>query len=623
VIVEGRVKTPGFDAARAAAKKFVTLDIRSHRQNALPMEPRGAHAAFDAVTGRVTLTLSTQMPHLMRTAIADLIGMPESELRVIAPDVGGGFGQKMSLAPEFVLLTFLARKLRTSIAWSEDRRENLMACFHSRDQYVTIEGAFDGNGKLLALSTDVLANVGAYSCFPTTCAVEPLMAMAEMPGPYDVRDYACVARGVVTNTCPMAPYRGVSRPVVTFSLERLMDKAAAAFALDPVEMRRRNLIRNFPYTSATGLIFDEASYIETMDVAVKALNVPAFRARQSRERNNGRFLGLGLATFSERTGYGTPAFAARGMEITPGWETVELAMDPSGFVEARIGASPHGQGLRTTLAQIIADELGTVPDRVKVIHGDTDRTPYGFGTFASRSLVIAGGASLIAARKLRAKLVKIAGHLLEASADDIALKDGVATVAGTDRALPIATVARAAYHQVHRFGGDIGPGLAESGTYDPPGTFSNACHAAIVEVDIETGAVAIEKFVVAEDAGRLINPMIVDGQIHGGVAQGIANALLEEIVYDETGNILTTSLADYLPPTAREIPPIEIHHLETLTEASITKAKGLGEGGTIGAPAAVVNAINDALSPFGVSIDEFPATPQRIRAALKAAERSA
>jgi carbon-monoxide dehydrogenase large subunit len=623
VIVEGRVKTPGFDAARAAAKKIVTVNVRSHRQNALPMEPRGAHAAFDAATGRVTLTLSTQMPHLMRTAIADLIGMPESELRVIAPDVGGGFGQKMSLAPEFVLLTILARKLRTTIAWSEDRRENLMACFHSRDQYVTLEGAFDGDGKLLALSTDVLANVGAYSCFPTTCAVEPLMAMAEMPGPYDLRDYACVARGVVTNTCPMAPYRGVSRPVVTFSLERLMDKAAAAFSLDPIEIRRRNLIRSFPYTSATGLVFDEATYVETMDIAVKALDVPAFRARQSRERGNGRFLGLGLATFSERTGYGTPAFAARGMEITPGWETVELAMDPSGFVEARIGASPHGQGLRTTLAQIVADELGIVPDRVRVVHGDTDRTPYGFGTFASRSLVIAGGASLLAARKLRAKLVKIAGHLLEASTDDIVLRDGVATVAGTDRTLPIATLARAAYHQVHRLGDDIGPGLAESGTYDPPGTFSNACHAAIVEVDIETGAVKIEKFVVAEDAGRLINPMIADGQIHGGVAQGIGNALLEEIVYDETGNILTTSLADYLPPTAHEIPPIEIHHLETLTEASITKAKGLGEGGAIGAPAAVVNAINDALSPFGVSIDEFPATPQRIRAALKAAEKRA
>jgi carbon-monoxide dehydrogenase large subunit len=621
VIVEGRVKTPSFDAARAAAKKIVGLNVRSYRQNALPMEPRGAHAAYDAASGRVTLTCSTQMPHLMRTAIADLIGVPESELRVIAPDVGGGFGQKMSLAPEFVVLVFLARKLRTSIAWSEDRRENLMACFHSRDQYVAIEGAFDADGKLLALSTDVLANVGAYSCFPTTCAVEPLMAMAEMPGPYDVRDYACVARGVVTHTCPMAPYRGVSRPVATFSLERLMDKAASAFGLDPIEIRRRNLIRSFPYTSVTGLVFDEASYVETMDLAVKALDVPAFRARQQKERKHGRFLGLGWATFSERTGYGTPAFAARGMEITPGWETVELAMDPSGFVEARIGASPHGQGLRTTLSQIVADELGIAPEQVRVIHGDTDRTPYGFGTFASRSLVIAGGASLIAARKLKAKLVKIAGHLLEASEGDIVIENGFAGVTGTDRVLPIATLARTAYHQFHRFGGDLAPGLAESGTYDPAGTFSNACHAAIVEVDIETGAVTIEKFVVAEDAGRLINPMIVDGQIHGGVAQGIANALYEEIIYDETGNILTTSLADYLPPTAHEIPPIEIYHLETLTEASITKAKGLGEGGTIGAPAAVINAVNDALSPFGVSIDEFPATPQRIRAALKAAEQ--
>jgi carbon-monoxide dehydrogenase large subunit len=544
-------------------------------------------------------------------------------LRVIAPDVGGGFGQKMSLAPEFVVLVFLARKLRSSLAWSEDRRENLMACFHSRDQYVTIEGAFDAGGKLLALSGDVLANVGAYSCFPTTCAVEPLMAMAEMPGPYDVREYACVARGVVTNTCPMAPYRGVSRPVVTLSLERLMDKAAAAVGLDPIEIRRRNLIRSFPYTSATGLVFDEATYVETMNVAVKAIDPPAFRARQREERAKGRYLGLGFATFSERTGYGTPAFAARGMEITPGWETVEVAMDPSGFVEARIGASPHGQGLRTTLAQIIADELAITPDQIKIIHGDTDRTPYGFGTFASRSLVIAGGASLIAARKVRAKLIKIAGHLLEASTGDIVLENGIAKVAGTDRAMPITTLARAAYHQAHRFGGDIGPGLAESGTYDPAGTFSNACHAAVVEVDIETGAVVIERFVVAEDAGRVINPMIADGQIHGGVAQGIANALLEEIIYDETGNILTTSLADYLPPTAHEIPPIEIHHLETLTEASITKAKGLGEGGTIGAPAAVINAINDALMPFGVSIDEMPATPQRIRAALKAAEKRA
>jgi aerobic carbon-monoxide dehydrogenase large subunit len=411
----------------------------------------------------------------------------------------------------------------------------------------------------------------------------------------------------------------VSRPVITFAMERLMDTAAAAFEIDPVAIRRRNLIRTFPYTSATGLVFDEASYVETMDTAVDAIDIPAFRVRQGKARGAGRHLGLGMSTFSERTGYGTPAFAARGMAVTPGWETVDLAMDPSGFVEARIGASPHGQGLRTTLAQIIADELGVTPDRVKIIHGDTDRTPYGWGTFASRSLVIAGGASLLAARKVSAKLRVMAGHLLEAAADDIVLEHGCARVTGTDRTIAIAVLARAAYHQAQRFGGELTPGLNESATYDPPGTFSNACHIAIVEVDVETGKVAIEKFVVAEDAGRLINPMIVDGQIHGGVAQGLANALLEEIVYDETGNILTATLADYLLPTAHEMPPIHIHHRETLTSASVTKAKGLGEGGAIGAPAAIVNAVNDALAPFGVSIDEFPATPQRIRAALRAA----
>ena len=620
VVVDGRMKTAGCDAAFAAAHRRVRVDIRSRRQNASPLEARAAHAAWDAASGRVTLTCTTQTPHMMRTVIADLIGMPESDLRVVAPDVGGGFGQKMSLPPEFVVVTWLARKLRTSVAWVEDRRENLVACFHSRDQHISLEGAFDTDARLIALSADVVANVGAYSCYPTTCGVEPLMAMAEMPGPYTVRDYACVSRGVITNTCPMAPYRGVSRPVITFTIERLMDKAAAAFGLDPVEIRRRNLVQSFPHTSATGLVFDEASYVQTMEAAVEAADLPAFRARQAAARREGRYLGLGLATFSERTGYGTPAFAARGMEVTPGWETVEITMDPSGFIEARIGASPHGQGLRTTLAQIIADEVGTSPDRIKVVHGDTDRTPYGWGTFASRSLVIAGGASLLAARKVRAKLAKMAGLLLEASADDIVIEGGVARVAGTDRVITLETLARAAYHQTHRFKGEIAPGIAESATYDPPGTFSNACHLAVVEVDIETGGVKVEKFIVAEDAGRLINPMIVDGQIHGGVMQGIANALLEEIIYDETGNILTASLADFLPPTVTETPPIEIRHFETLTEASVTRAKGLGEGGAIGPPAAIVNAINDALAPFGISIDELPATPQRIRAALRTAQ---
>jgi len=615
-VVDGRFKTAGYDPAAANAHRSIECTIRSRRQSALPLEPRAAHAAWDRTSGRLTLTCTTQMPHAMRTIISELLGLPEFDLRVIAPDVGGAFGQKMSLAPEFVLIAWLARTLGTSVGWVEDRRENLMAGFHSRDQHVTLEGAFDADAKLLALKADIIANVGAYSCYPTTCGVEPLMALAEMPGPYALREYACVARGVLTHTCPMAPYRGVSRPVITLALERMMDQAAAAFGLDPVEIRRRNLIKTFPYTSATGLVFDEASYVETMEAAIKAVDIPAFRARQTDARAQGRYLGLGFATFSERTGYGTPAFAARGMEVTLGWETVQIVMDPSGLIEARIGASPHGQGLRTTLAQIIADELATSPDRIKVVHGDTDRTPYGWGTFASRSLVIAGGASLLAAQKVRTKLRRMASALLEAAADDIVLEASSARVVGTDRAISFEALARAAYHEIHRFKGEVEPGIAESATYDPAGTFSNACHAAIVEVDIETGRVMLERFIVAEDAGRLINPMIADGQIHGGVGQGIANALFEEVMYDETGNVLTASLADYIVPGASDVVPIEIHHRETMTEASITKAKGLGEGGAIGAPAAIVNAINDALTPFGIAINEIPATPARIRAAL-------
>ncbi|WP_445487381.1 xanthine dehydrogenase family protein molybdopterin-binding subunit [Rhodopseudomonas sp. RCAM05734] len=617
VVVEGRIATPGFDEVWKAAHTVIRVDARSRRQNATPMEARAGHAAYDLSTGRVTLTCTVQMPHMTRTAIADILGMPESDLRVIAPDVGGGFGQKMSLGPEYVLLVWLARKLRSSVAWTEDRRENLIASFHSRDQHALVEGAFDANGKLLALKGDIVANVGAYSCFPTTCGVEPLMALAELPGPYDVRAYDCRARGVVTHTCPMAPYRGVSRPVITFVLERLMDKAAAFFGCEPTELRRRNLIDKFPYTSATGLVFDDGTYKETMEMAIKAIDLAGFRIRQKAARDSGRYLGIGIATFSERTGYGSPAFAARGMDISPGWETVHLTVDPSGFVEARIGSSPHGQGLRTTLAQVIADQIGVDPGVVKIVHGDTDRIAYGWGTFASRSLVLSGGASMLAAQKVRTKLIKIASHMLEAAPDDIVLKDGAAQVAGTDRSISIAAMARAAYHQTFMFKGEIEPGLSESASYDPPGTFSNACHVAIVEVDIATGKVEMKKFLVAEDAGLIINPMIADGQVQGGVAQGIGNALLEEIIYDETGNILTSTLADFLPPTSHEIPDIELHHIETLTGETITKAKGLGEGGAIGAPAAVISAINDALAPFGVSIDEMPATPQRIRAALR------
>jgi carbon-monoxide dehydrogenase large subunit len=621
VLVEGRIKTPGFDDVMASAAHVVEIELTSRRQNATPLEARGAHAAYDARTGRITLTCSTQSPHVMRTAIAELLRMPEADLRVVAPDVGGGFGQKMMLPPEYAIVVHLCRKLQRSVAWIEDRRENLMASFHARDMRVKLKAGFDADARLIALEGEMASNVGAYSGFPITCGVEALMGMAELPGPYDVQQYACVSRGVATNTCPMAPFRGVSRPVITFAMERLMDTAAARLGIDPIDIRRKNLIAKFPYKSATGLTFDEASYREVMEIAVRELPLAELRKRQQELRGQGRYLGIGFSTFSERTGYGTPAFAARGMESTPGYEIVDIAMDPSGNVTARIGAFPHGQGLKTTLAQIIADEVGVAPDRITVIAGDTDQTPYGWGTFASRSLVISGGACLVGARKLKAKLIKIAAHLMKVKAEDVVIEPGYAKALNTNQSIPIPELARTAYHKAHLLYGVAEAGLTEQGFYDPPGTFSNACHVAVVEVDIETGGVKVERFMVVEDAGRLINPMIVDGQIHGGVTQGIANALLEEIVYDERGNILSATLADFLPPTCAETPPYELHHIETYSDATITQAKGIGEGGAIGAPAAVVNAISDALSPFGVVFYELPVTPQRIRAALRGAEK--
>lgn len=623
VVVTGTIDTGDVDLAFDAATEVVEIDVASGRQSAMPLEARGAVARIDDESGRVTLYASTQMPHVLRTIVADLLGMPESDLRVVAPAVGGAFGQKMALPTEYALVVWAARSLGQSVAWIEDRRENFTASFHARDHRYRLAGAFDAQARLVAVDADLVANVGAYSCYPVTWGVEPLMAAGELPGPYDFQSYRVRSRGVTTNTCPMSPYRGVSRPVLTLAMERLMDIAAERFGIDPIEIRRRNLITSFPYRSATGVIYDEGSYVQSLEHAVEVIDIDAFRRDQREARVEGRYLGVGFAVFSERTGYGTATFAQRAMGVTPGYETVEMSMDPSGGVEVRIGASPHGQGLVTSLSQVVADQLGVHPDSIRVVHSDTDRTPYGWGTFASRSMVISGGASQLAAGKLRDKLHEIAGDILEAAPADIVLVEGRAVVRGTDQGVSIPEIARVAHHQSHRLKPGREPGLRTVSTYDPAGTFSNACHVAVVEVDIETGGVHLARFVVIEDAGLLINPVIVDGQIAGGVTQGIANALFEEIIYDETGNILTTSLLDYLPPTMSEVPRIEIHHLETITDSSITGAKGLGEGGAIGAPAAVLNAISDALRPLGVQVMEMPATPSRVRDSIRKAMEGA
>ncbi len=622
VVLDARFATDGIDEALASADEIVSLTIRSHRQNALPIETRGAVAAHDTARGRTTLTASTQMPHLLRTAVADILDIAESDLRVVAPEVGGAFGQKMCVSREHVALVAAARLLGATIAWIEDRLENFLASWHSRDHHYEVRGGFARDGTLLGLDADLLCNIGAYGNYPVTFGVEPLMALAELPGPYRLSEYRVRSRAVTTNLCPIAPYRGVSRPALTLTMERLMDVAAPRLGLDPLAVRRTNLVREFPHTTPTGLLIDPGTYLESLDVAENFIDLPSLRTEQARARDDGRYIGIGFSVFGERTGYGTPAFAARAMEITPGYETVQLEMNPSGDVTARIGASPHGQGLATSLAQILADELGVDPGRVTIIHGDTAATPYGWGTFASRSIVIAGGAVKLAAEQLRHRIARIAAHQLEAHPDDMVLIEGRAEVAGTGVGVAIADLARTAHHSAHRLPQDVEPGLAVTATYDPTGTFSNACHAAVVEVDSGTGQVTVNRFVVVEDAGLLVNPMIVDGQIHGGVAQGIANALYEELIYDGDGNLLTASLMDYLPPTALEIPDIEITHLATISDSTITGAKGLGEGGTIGAPAAILNAISDALTPLGIEVNEMPATPARLRDLIRQAEQA-
>jgi aerobic carbon-monoxide dehydrogenase large subunit len=615
---------PELEHIFSTAALVLDASFETGRVTAVPMEGRGAVAEWDPREDRLNVFVSTQLPHLVRTTIADVVEIPEHKVRVVAPDVGGGFGLKCVVGREEVLIAALAFRLRRSVKWIEDRQENLTASFHGHEQRYDARAAFDADGTLLGLGVDIFCDVGAYSCFPFSCGVEPLMAATEMPGPYRVPHYRARARAVATNKAPIAPYRGVSRPQITFVMERLMHKAAVRLDLDPVDVRRRNLIASddFPYTGITGLVYDPGSYRESLDLCATKLEQESWKQRQEAARRDGRLLGLGLSCFSERTGYGTPAFAHRKMEITPGFDSAEIRMDPSGSVTVSVGTSGHGQGHRTTLAQIVADELAIDPSYIRVLQGDTDQTPYGWGTFASRSTVIGGGAAKLAAGRLGERLKRIAGHLLEVAPDDIELEAGRLQVRGApDVGLSVSEVARIAHHSAYRL-----PELQEAGMqtragFDPPGTFSNATHGAVVEVSTDTGEVRIDRYVVVEDCGVVINPMIVDGQVRGGVAQGIAAALYEELLYDEDGQLLTATLMDYLVPTAAEIPPIEIHHLETPCAYSETGAKGMGEGGTIGAPAAVANAVADAVAHLGIEIDRIPITPTWLFGEIEAATR--
>ena len=607
------------DGAFAQADGIVRLRTVTHRCAGVPMEGRVSLAEYHPTRGELTLWTATQVPHLVRTGLADALNFPEHKLRVIAPDVGGGFGIKANLFAEDIVLCLLALRLKRPVKWQEDRREHLLASAHARDHIHEIEAAYRRDGTILALKARLLVDIGAYSVWPWTAGIEPGMALGILPGPYRIRNYRCDAFGVATNKCPLGTYRGVARPSACFTIERVVDEVARAAGLDPAEVRRRNLVRRdeFPYTSVTGLVYDSGSFIESLDRALEAADYPALRRWQEAERARGRYIGIGLGTYTEQTAHATAEFVKRGGPVVLGYDSATVRMDPSGKVTVMASMQSHGQGMETSLAQLAADKLGVRLEDVTVLHGDSTLSPYGMGTFASRSAVLCGGAVQLAADEVRGKLLRLASHLLEAPVEDLELADGECRVRGVPaKSMTIRELARIAYHRVEKLPPGESIGLEATRAYDAPpgtGTFTNSAQLAVVEVDPQTGAVRLLRYVIVEDCGRMINPLIVDGQIQGGVAQGIGNGLFEELHYDEKGQPLNTSFLDYLLPGAGDVPGMEIHHLETPSPFTLGGFKGMGEGGAIAPAAVIANAVADALRPLGtIQPNEIPLTPERV-----------
>ena len=615
------------DAAADLAAAHVRVRDRFEmtRKAPLAIEPRSYCAEFESRRDSITLYTSSNIPGIVRDALAESLDLPGSRLRVVAPDVGGSFGSKGSLYPEEILLCVAAKKLRRSLKWTADRLEDISSSSQAFAEIVDAEMGFDENGIAVALEADVIGDVGAYSIYPWTCGLEPVQVVSFLPGPYKIRSYRGAVRGVATNKPPTGPYRGVGRPVSTFVAERLMDMGAKALGIDPLEIRRRNLVRadEFPYRIASGIIWDRTGFVECLEAAVQAGEYEKLRKQQSAARAEGRYFGIGLATYAELTGIGSRIAVAPGMPINTGSETAKIRIDSTGAITAAFGVASHGQGLETTLAQIIADDLGARFGDIRVVQGDSDAVPMSTGTYASRSAVLGGGAAKHASRILQEKIKKVASHLLEAAADDIDVADGLATVTGTDRAVTFKQIAKAVYSDMKTLPVEARQELEASYTYDPiNGTTACATHLVAVEVDPTTCFVKILRYVVAEDCGRIINPMIVDGQVHGGVAQGIGAALYEEMIYDEDGQLVSASLADYVIPSAVEIPHIDVVHIESCS-AVAGGFRGMGEGGTIGAPAAIANAVSDALSALDINISILPITPERMFRLLEKARMKA
>ncbi len=611
---------PGGDVDAAFNEADVVVQQRFINQRLQPaaIEPRAAVAQYDPGTKELTVYVTSQNPHIHRLLLSLILNVPEHRIRVVAPDVGGGFGSKIPCYPFEAVVAHLAMRLGRPIKWVEDRTENFQATIHGRDHVQYVELAARRDGTILGIKVKAIANMGAY--LSTAAPGIPTILFGFMVGGcYALKAGKVEVTGVFTNTTPVDAYRGAGRPEALFLLERMVDILARKLNMDPAELRRKNLIPadKFPYQIAMGLTYDSGNYEPTLQKALDAIDYGKLREEQARARQEGRLMGIGLSTYVEICGLG-PSAICGAVGFQGGlWGSSTVRLHPTGKATAYTGAHPHGQGEETTFAQIVAQELGIPVDDVDVVHGDTKATPMGMGTYGSRTTPVEGGSLALSARKVRDKARKIAAHLLEAREEDVEFQDGKFTVKGAPKASKsIQEIAWAAYTAWNMPQG-VEPVLDATTFYDPQNfVFPFGTHACVVDVDKETGQVKIRRYVAVDDCGVQINPMIVEGQVHGGVVQGLAQAMLEQAIYDENGNLLTNSFMEYLTPTAMETPTIETHYTVTPSPHNPLGVKGVGETGTIASSQAFVNAVVDALAPYGVVHIDMPLTPEKVWRAI-------
>ena len=622
--LESVVDDPNFDEIAAKAPIKITRTFQTARQCMSPIEGRGVVAEWDSRLEQLIVYSASQMPHIVRTGLSECLGLDHGKVRIIAPDVGGGFGYKGILLPEEVAICWLAMQVRHPVRWIEDRREQLSANANCREHHYVVTAHAEESGKLVALEATAHVDSGAYSAYPFSACLEAAQVGSILPGPYDFEAFRCRTWSSCTNKPPILPYRGVARTGVCFAMELMLDAIAREVGKEPHEIRQMILVppEAMPFDNITAKHFDSGDYPECLRRAVDAIDLPAVRARQAAGEADGRLVGVGLSIFCEQGSHGTSVYSGWGIPMVPGHEQCSARLTPDGELELRIGAHSHGQGLETTLAQVANEVLGVEINRVKLVHGDTQYTPYSTGTWGSRCMVMSGGAVATACEAIGERAARIGASLLQADVDDVRIEGGQVIAPGG--AVSLAEIARVWYLKPQDLPPDVDPaGLEVTVGYKPErdtGTFSYAAHAAVVAVDPELGHVEILDYAVVEDGGVLVNPMVVDGQVYGGVAQGIGTALYEEMPYDGQGQPLASTLADYLLPGTVEVPDLRILHMETPSPYTRFGQKGIGESGAIGPPAAIGNAINDALKELGVEVDATPITPRRLLTLIQAAQ---